>query len=318
MMDDRALLLVFAAVTAATVWAVNRLILHIRVVRRLNLVRGGSGRSAIETRLMGRSAEIRGSFGRGLAALGALLPLGEDDRTKITVALGRAGYRSSQATAVLIGAKAACVLGGLAAGLAVLPPLVPGAALLGWAGGLIGGLLLGVMLNLLPELVVGRLAARRYRKIHAGLTDALDLLIVCLESGATFERALQRTLGDLRMFRPELAAELRQASLDMSVHGRARGDALERLATRLDSRDLRDLATTVGQAERHGTPLADALRKLGGSLRVQQIATMQGRMARLPVLLILPTIAGVLPGIIVIVAGPAFIRLTESLGEVTG
>ena len=120
------------------------------------------------------------------------------------------------------------------------------------------------------------------------------------------------------MFRPELAAELRQASLDMSVHGHARGDALERLATRLDSRDLRDLATTVGQAERHGTPLADALRKLGGSLRVQQIAAMQGRMARLPVLLILPTMAGVLPGIIVIVAGPAFVRLTESLGEFGG
>lgn len=277
----------------------------------------------METKLLGQSANIRGSFGRVLAAFGRLLPLGEDDRTKITVALDRAGYRSSNATAVIIGAKTVCVLGGMAVGLAVLPPLVPGllgwgAGLISWGAGLIGGLLLGVMLNLVPELVVARLAARRYRKIHAGLTDALDLLIVCLESGASFERSLQRTLGDLRMFRPELAAELREASLDMSVHGRTRADALERLATRLDSRDLRDLATTVAQSERHGTPLADALRKLGGSLRVEQIAAMQGKMARLPVLLILPTMACVLPGIIVIVAGPAFVRLSESLAEITG
>lgn len=323
MIDGPVLFLAFAAVTVAAVWAVNRVFLHVRLVRRLNLVRGGTGRTAIETKLLGRSTNIRGSFGRGLAVVGGLLPLGEDDRMKITVALGRAGYRSGNATAVVIGAKACCVLGGLAAGLVVLPPLVPAmlgwnAELVGWGVGAVGGLLLGVMLNLVPELGVARMAAARYRKIHAGLTDALDLLIVCLESGATFERALQRTLGDLRLFRPELAAELRQASLDMSVHGRTRGDALERLAARLDSRDFRDLATTVDQSERHGTPLADALRKLGGSLRVQQIAAMQGKMARLPVLLILPTIAGVLPGIMVIVAGPAFVKLIESLGEMTG
>ncbi|MCY4012685.1 MAG: type II secretion system F family protein [Gammaproteobacteria bacterium] len=316
MIEGPALFLVFAAVTVVAVWAVNRLILRVRLVRRLNLVRGGTGRMVLETKLLGQSANIRGSFGRGLAILGGLLPLGEDDRMKITVALGRAGYRSANATAVVIGAKAVCVLGGLVAGLVALPPLVPG--VLGWGVGAIGGLLLGVMLNLVPELAVARMAASRYRKIQVGLADALDLLIVCLESGATFERALQRTLADLRMFRPELAAELRQASLDMSVHGRTRGDALERLAARLGSRDLRDLATTVDQSERHGTPLADALRKLGGSLRVQQIAAMQGKMARLPVLLVLPTVAGVLPGIMVIVAGPAFVKLTESLGELTG
>ena len=58
----------------------------------------------------------------------------------------------------------------------------------------------------------------------------------------------------------------------MSVHGRTREDALGRLANRLDNQEFRDLTITVAQSQRHGTPLADSLRKLSGSVRVEQIA----------------------------------------------
>ena len=125
-----------------------------------------------------------------------------------------------------------------------------------------------------------------------------------------------RTLADLRAFQPDLAREFRQASLDMTVHGRTREDALKRLADRLDNRDFRDLATTVAQSERHGTPLADSIRKLANSFRVQTIAAMQAKMARLPVLMLLPTLVFVLPGILVIVGGPALVQITEMLQDV--
>ena len=313
MSDRLAMFIAFCGVVTGTLLMVNRILMHIRIARRLNLAAGGLGRTQIETKVAERSAGVRTVMGRALAILGGLLPLGEDDRQKIAVALQRAGFRSSNTVAVVLGAKAACMLVGLLTGLITLSPLVPG--VLGWGAGLIGGLLIGVVLNLVPELVVARLAASRIRRIHTGLADAFDLLIVCLESGLTFERALQRTVADLKSFQPDLANELRQASLDMSVHGRTREDALGRLAGRLDSREFRDLATTVSQSERHGTPLADSLRKLASSIRVQAIATMQARLARLPVLLILPTLAFVLPGIMVIVGGPAFVQLVESLDQ---
>ena len=290
---------------------VDELTLRLRVARRLGLAGGGTGRSRVELNIAQRSADIRGLFGRGFAALGGFLPLGEDDRRKIATALHRAGFRSANTTTVVLGAKAAALLLGLVVGLATVPPLIVG--VMGWGAGLVAGFLLGVLLNLLPEVVVARMAAVRSHRIHAGLADAFDLLIVCLESGLTFERALQRTVADLKSFRPELALELRHASLDMSVHGRSREDALGRMAAHLDSRDFRDFATTVAQSGRHGTPLADSLRKLASSVRVQVIASMQAKVARLPVLLILPTLAFVLPGIIVIVGGPAFVHLTESL-----
>lgn len=307
------LFIAFAGVVVGSLLVVNRVLVRVRVARRLNLAAGGLGRTRLENKLAERSADIRGVAGRVLAVLGGLLPLGEDDRQKIAVALQRAGFRSGHTVAVVLGAKAACLLVGLLTGLTLLAPLVPG--LTGWGLGLVGGLLFGVLLNLVPELVVARLGTTRIRRIHAGLADAFDLMIVCLESGLTFERALQRTVADLKSFQPDIANELRQANLDMSVHGRTREDALGRLAARLDSREFRDLATTVSQSERHGTPLADSLRKLAGSVRVQAIASMQARLARLPVLLILPTLAFVLPGIMVIVGGPAFVQLIQSLEE---
>lgn len=290
---------------------VEGMILRLRVARRLGLAGGGVGRTRVELNLAQRSAEIKGSLGRAFAVLGGFLPLGEDDRRKIATALHRAGFRSGHTTTVVLGAKVAALLVGLVTGMATVLPMLPG--VLGWGAGLIAGFLLGVVLNLVPEIVIARMAVLRSRRIHAGLPDALDLLIVCLESGLTFERALQRAIADLRSFRPELATELRHASLEMSVHGRTRDDALNRLAAHLDSRELRDFATTVGQSERHGTPLADSLRKLASSVRVEVIAAMQAKVARLPVLLILPTMAFVLPGILVIVGGPAFVHLVENL-----
>lgn len=310
MIHQAAMFLVFVGVVTGLLLLINRISARMRVARRLKLIFP----SRTEARLVERAADIYGLFGRLLAGLGGLLPLGEDDRRKIELALQRAGFRSGNTITLVLGAKAGCLLIGLVLGLVIVPSWLPN-PLLGWGAGLIAGLLLGVVANLIPELVVARLATRRLRRIRTGMADAFDLLIVCLESGSTFERALQRTVVDLRAFQPDLARELREASLDMSVHGRTREEALGRLATRLDNQEFRDLATTVVQSERHGTPLAESLRKLAASVRVQMIAGMQAKMARLPVLLILPTIAFVLPGILVIVGGPAFVQLMGSLGE---
>ena len=313
------LVVVAVLLTAGTAFAAfavtNALTLRARMARRLRLasgtVSGAPGRGGL------RVADVRQGVGRVMAVLGRLMPLGEEDREKIAVSLRRAGSLSDTAAlATVLGMKAGCLLVGLVLGLVLLPPRWPG--LLGWGIGLVGGFLGGVILNLLPELVVSRLAAARLRRIHGAVAETFDLLIICLESGLTFERALRRTVDNLKSIHPDIARELGRVSLEISVHGRGRTDALGRLAERLDSQDFRDLAVTAAQSERHGTPLAEALRKLAGSVRVQSVARMQAEMGRLPTLLIVPSIALILPGVMVVVGGPAFVHLTESLGSVGG
>ena len=306
----------FAVVAAGAYFVMATLTDRNRVAHRMSLALGAMRESRTERRGTGSAADLKSSVGNTVAALGRLMPLGEEDRQKIAVSLQRAGYRSSNGLAIMLGTKFACLVTGLVFGIVMLTATFPG--ILGIFAGLIGGVLAGVLLNVVPEMVLGRLATVRLRRIDAGLAETFDLLVVCLESGLTFDRALKRTVENLKSFQPDLAKEFGQAVLDMSVHGRTREDALGRLAGRLDGQNFRDLATTVAQSERHGTPLADALRKLASSVRVEAISRMQERMARLPTLLIVPSIACVLPGIMVIIGGPAFIQLTQSLSDFGG
>ena len=283
-----------------------------RMARRLQLAEGRKPKRT-ESRFAKGTAGMKGAAERMFTILGAFMPLGEDDRRKISLSLQRAGFGSANATTVVLGAKFVCLIFGLVAGLIFLPSMKPG--MVGLGIGLIGGLLGGVMLNLIPEMIIGKLASRRLWQIQTALPDALDLLIVCLEAGLTFERSLRRAVADLKTFHPMLAAELGQASLDMSVHGRNREEALSRVAERLDSQDIRDLTITVAQSERHGTPTADALRKLASSVRVEAISRMQAKMARLPTLLVLPSIAFMLPGLLVLMGGPSMLRLIDQLSN---
>ena len=286
-----------------------------RVARRLRLASASDRESGVQSRIVEGMTGVRSGLERVVGVLGTFMPLGEEDQQKIAVGLQRAGFRSPNAVTLVIGTKVACLLIGLAGGGMAASTLYPG--VIGWGVGLIGGLLVGVACNLIPELIVTRLAARRVWRIQSALPDAMDLLIVCLEAGLTFERALRRTVSDLRAFRPALAEELGQASLDMRIHGLNREEALGRVAQRLDLQTLKDLTTTVSQSERQGTPAADALRRLSSSVRVEMITGMQAKMARLPTLLILPSMV-LVAGMMVIVAGPAFIQLMQGLSGVGG
>ena len=309
-------IVLLATLTVALVMILSSAMNQRRVAQRLRLATGGDEESRVQSRIVEGMTGVRSGLERVLGVLGTFMPLGEEDQQKIAVGLQRAGFRSANAVTFVIGTKVACLLLGLVGGGLAASTLYPG--VVGWGVGLLGGLLVGVACNLVPEFVVTRLAARRVWRIQSALPDAMDLLIVCLEAGLTFERALRRTVSDLRAFRPALADELGQASLDMRIHGLNREEALGRVAQRLDLQSLKDLTTTVAQSERQGTPAADALRRLSSSVRVEMVTGMQAKMARLPTLLIIPSMVFLLPGLLVIVGGPAFVQLIEGLGSVGG
>lgn len=304
-------------VFALAMTAYNR----IQIRRRLNLLamRPHSPRRAAASPFAGDET-LAAHLSKGLSRLGRLLPLGASDRKKIEVNLQRAGLTNVAALTVVLGLKLVCLVVGLVVGIlavhAILPEGVPSA--LAFPAAVVGGLLLGVLLNIVPEFVLARIAAGRLLRIKGSLSECFDLLIICLESGITFERALQHATDQLKYFQPDLAVELRRGLLAMRVGNNAADEALRAVASRLDCQEIQDLASVIGQSERHGTPVADALRKLAGSHRTRVSAEVQSRIARLPTLLTLPSIGLLLPGIMVILGGPAVLQFGEITSGLVG
>ena len=200
------------------------------------------------------------------------------------------------------------------------PPLwATGSALLGehvflvaFSG--LAGLVIG---SIVPEYVLRALIARRTRNMSAALPDALDLIVMCLESGLTFERALVTVAEELRPIEASLAGELRMMEAELRL-GSDRRMVLQEFHRRTEIDGLRDLAMTLIQSERYGTPLTQSMKNIAANERTQRALRIAARAERLPVLLTLPMLLLVVPGTMALVAGPAFLTAIQALGSLGG
>lgn len=264
------------------------------------------------------AVQIR-AFGPALfQALSMLVPVGAREREKLTRTLRLAGFARPDALSLFLSCKlASSVLGaGLAAlaAQAIGPVFVflPHGALVAVAG--VAGFVVG---GIVPEYGVRSLVNRRRRRMSAALPDALDLMTMSLESGLTFERALATVADELTPIEPDLAAEFRVIEAELRV-GSNRRSVLQAYQERTDVEGLRDLAMSLIQGDRYGTPLAQSMRNIAEGERVQRSALISAWAAKLPVLMTLPMLLLVMPGIMLLVAGPAVLTAMKALGGIGG
>ncbi len=243
-----------------------------------------------------------------------LVPVGAAERAKLKDAVTKAGFHRSDALSIFMTVKLVVML---ASGI-----------LLGWqvsAGQWLGeytstpvillaGLAGAVMGGIVPEMCLDRLGARRQSQMAAALSDALDLMTLCLESGLTFERTLSRVARELEPMAPALAREFALSEAELRL-GTERKNVLHDLHVRTGVEGLRDLSSTITQGERYGTPLAQSIRNIAHSERQQRAARIEVQVARLPVLMSMPMLLLVTPGTLLLVAGPAFVSTMELLGN---
>ena len=260
----------------------------------------------------GAALSLRGG-GLALLRAGAMLvPVGPAEREKLSGALRRAGFAQRDALPLFLSAKlavaVACAAG---AGLAVASSEVLGQYVLVVVFAVIGGLVAG---SLVPEYVLRFLGGRRLARMATSLPDALDLMVMCLESGLTFERALSTVAEELAPIEPNLASELRLIEAELRL-GASRRDVLRDFEQRTEVEGLRDLARTLVQSERYGTPLTQSMRNIAANERVQRAARIAAQAERLPVLMTLPMMLFVVPGTVLLVAGPAFLTATDALSK---
>lgn len=166
---------------------------------------------------------------------------------------------------------------------------------------------LGMLGYYAPNLYVTNAAQKRRDSIMTSFPDALDLLLICVESGMSIEAAFQKVAGEIGSQSIELAEELSLTTAELS-YLQDRRVAYENLAKRTNHPGVKAVATALIQAERYGTPLGQALRVMAKENRDMRLANAEKKAASLPAKLTVPMIVFFLPVLFVVILGPAYLR----------
>jgi tight adherence protein C len=164
----------------------------------------------------------------------------------------------------------------------------------------------------LPDLFVNNMIARRQKSIMGAFPDALDLMLICVESGMSIESAFTRVAGEIGSQSAELAEELALTTAELSYLPDRR-QAFDNLAKRCGHPGVKSVATALNQAEKYGTPLGQALRVTATENREMRMQEAERRAASLPAKLTVPMIIFFLPCLFVVIMGPAIMQIKAAM-----
>ena len=242
-----------------------------------------------------------------VSRIGSVLPASPKDLPRLKRRLIRAGYRHPSAPRYFQGIRA-------------VSTGVFGVAVVMIAGGTAGamenlllalgaGLMLGYMA---PNQYLSLALARRQHAIAKGLPNALDLMVVCVESGLGMDQTILQVAKELQAAHPEIADEFSVMNLELRA-GKRRADALHNLAERTGVEDVRKLVAVLIQTDRFGTSIAQSLRGHADYLRTMSRQRAEERASKLAVKLVFPIFFCVLPSLFVVTVGPVLTRLIRDL-----
>jgi tight adherence protein C len=168
----------------------------------------------------------------------------------------------------------------------------------------------GVIGFYFPQIIVGNIIKRRQKDMSKAFPDALDLLTICVEAGASLEAAFARVTDEVVESSSYLAQEFGLTSAELAFLG-DRNKAYFNFAERTGMPSVRALATTLSQAETYGTPVSVALRVLSQESRDDRMARAEKKAASLPAQLTVPMIVFFLPPLFVVIMGPAVMSIMK-------
>ena len=239
--------------------------------------------------------------------VGGAVPASPDEQGVVRRRLVAAGYRSHATVPLFYGLKC---------GSAMLLTL-----LLGWGTfvvrdsvttALVPALAAAFFGYTLPDRILQRLTRARAGRIRRALPDALDLLVLCIESGHSLDQGLIDTGTELKRSHPDLASELTRVHLELRA-GTSRSDALRHLAARNREPELRKLANLLIQADRFGTSLGPALRVHARYLRLRTKQQAEEVARKISIKLLFPIFFLIFPTMMLVTAGPAILQIFTQL-----
>ncbi|GLZ89044.1 pilus assembly protein TadC [Metapseudomonas resinovorans] len=271
--------------------------------RRLALIKRGRDGAAAGQRPVSNLQLMLEQVGRHLGT-------GEERKASATrQLLTHAGYRSASAVQVYWAVRLLLPLLMLALAVIAMPMLpklslnlvllvVVSAAALGW---------------LVPAIVVERRKDARIGRLRAAFPDALDLMVVCVESGLALPQAIERVADEMAVSQSELAEELALVNAEIRA-GIPSAQALKHLADRTGLDDLHGLVSLLSQSIRFGTSVADTLRIYSDEFRDRRTQAAEERAAKIGTKLVFPLIFCLWPSFFLVAIGPAVIGVLRAFG----
>ena len=241
----------------------------------------------------------------GVSSEGKVIPSNPTDVGILQRRLLSAGIRSQHGLTVLYGLKGslAVLLILLSIGfifgfelqsdLSIFQILAAGA--LGWLG---------------PNVVLNRLATKRKKAIKKGLPNALDMLVICVESGLGLDQALMQVSKELEIAHPEITDELAVMNLELRA-GKRRSEALHNFGERTDVDEAKRMVSVLIQADRFGTSISQTLRNFSDYMRVQMRQEVEEKAAKIGVKLVFPIFFFILPSLFVVTVGPIVVKVVR-------
>ena len=306
--DELTPLFVFVAIVAGTFWLLS--VISTRNSQAEDrLERIGRPKSLVEIEMA--QADSGGRF-KGLkdafSNLGGVMePKSELEKNSLRIKLANAGFRSEHAAGVFHGTRVVC--------LAVF--LVPALFFFLLKDGFTSKSIewtaaMAAIGFWLPQVVLWHLRSSRQKEIFLTLPDALDLLVVCVESGLGLDAALRKVTEEMKTHAKTICEELALANLQLQM-GRPRREVLHDLGVRTGVDDVRSLAAILIQADRFGSSIAQALRVQSDSMRTRRRQLAEEKAAKTAVQLIFPLVLFIFPAIFVVLVGPAAIQIQKNL-----
>lgn len=172
----------------------------------------------------------------------------------------------------------------------------------------IGGAYAGIKM---PEIFLKNTISKRQFSMRRAFPDALDLLLICVESGMSIEEAFRKVAMEIGQQSVPLAEELQLTNAELSFLPERR-QALENFGARTGLDGVKQIVTVLIQAERYGTPLGQALRVVSQESRDTRMMEAEKKAAALPPKLTVPMIIFFLPVLFAVIMTPAFIQISAA------
>ena len=162
----------------------------------------------------------------------------------------------------------------------------------------------------LPNIFVENLIQKRKQALKDAFPDALDMLLICVQSGTSIEAAFGRVSKEIGNRSVELAEELSLTTAELAYLPERR-IAYQNLGDRTGIEAIQATTTAMIQAESYGTPIGQALRVMAKENRDLRMSAAEKKAAALPPKLTVPMILFFIPALVIIVIGPAIIGVME-------